>query len=199
MWDGLKTITDYIELQLCSLCLCSLQLLQTSPILCSTWTTISSTGKAWMRGSFTAFDRLRSRCCSVWSWDSAVQGSRTLSCWVVSLSLAARPAKGPPRLHSPASVARQASTCPSILKPQKDFLTGSCSSNTAGLTTLSDKNCDKLTRTHNILMNFLCLPGIRSVAGQVTWLREGPQMPPGKASTLLIITQALLSACEIAV
>lgn len=100
----------------------------------------------------------------------------------LSLSLAAQPAKGPPRLHSPASVARQASTRPSIQKPQKDFLTGSCNSDTAGLTTLSDKNCDKLTQTHNIPMNFSCLPGIRSVAGQVTWLREGPQMPPGKAS-----------------
>lgn len=35
-------------------------------------------------------------------------------------------------------------------------------------TTLSDENCDKQTWTHSILMNFSCLPGIRSVAGQVT-------------------------------
>lgn len=39
----------------------SRQLLQIFPILCSTWTTTLSTGKAWMRGSCTACDRLQSR------------------------------------------------------------------------------------------------------------------------------------------
>lgn len=52
----------------------SLQLLQTFPILCSTWTTTSSTGKVWMRGSCTACDRLQSRLCSVQPWDFAVWG-----------------------------------------------------------------------------------------------------------------------------
>lgn len=48
-------------------------------------------------------------------------------------------------------------------------------------------------------MNLSCLSGIRSVAGQVTWLREGPYRPPGKASVPLITTWALPSACEVAV
>lgn len=35
--------------------------------------------------------------------------------------------------------------------------------------------------THSILMNYLCLFGMGGVAGQVTWLRETPQRPPGEA------------------
>lgn len=67
-------------------------------------------------------------------------GAALLSRAGASLSL---PAKGPPRLHSPASVARRASTCPSIQKPQKDFLTGSRSSDNAGFTALLDENCEQ--------------------------------------------------------
>lgn len=148
-------------------------LLQTFPILCSTWTTTSSTGKALTRGSCTACDPLQSRSCSVQSWDHTVRGRPPPSCWCVSLPAspasqsASQPAKGPPRLHSPASVARRASTCPSTQKPQKDFLTGGCSSQARQMRTVT-----KRTRTYSIFLNFSCLSGIRSVAGQVTWLRE---------------------------
>lgn len=92
------------------------QLLQTSPILCSTWTTTSSIGKAWMRGSCTACDHLPSRCCSVCALGLCnLRQTSSLSLgWGGSLSLPAQPAKGLPRLHSPASVAHRASTCPSI-------------------------------------------------------------------------------------
>lgn len=82
--------TKHITLSLKTHLLSSPQLLQTSPILCSTWTTTSSTGKAWMRGSCTACDRLQSRRCSVRPWDSAVRGSPPLSCWGVSLPASQR-------------------------------------------------------------------------------------------------------------
>lgn len=53
-------------------------------------------------------------------------GAALLSPARASLSLPAQPATGPPCLHSSASVACWASTSPSIQKPQKDFLAGSC-------------------------------------------------------------------------
>lgn len=179
-------------------CLC-VQLLQISPILCSTWTTTSSTGKAWMRGSCTACDRLQSRHCSVrpgtlWS------GVAVLSPAGVSLSLPAQPAKGPPRLHSPASVARQAFTCPSKQKPQKDFLTGSCSGNIASSTTLSDENCDKQTRTHKQHPYELLVPLRHSQcswSGDIT--ERGSLQASWQSIRPLITTWALLFACEVAV
>lgn len=58
-----------------------LQLLQTFPILCSTWITTLNTGKAWMSGSCTAWDPLLNRSCIVRLWGSVIRGSRFLSCW----------------------------------------------------------------------------------------------------------------------
>ncbi|MEQ2157630.1 hypothetical protein GOODEAATRI_003671 [Goodea atripinnis] len=130
------------------------QLLRTSPILCSTWTTTSSTGKALMSGSCTACDHLRSSCCSVRTLMRPIIWGRTFfSTAEASLSPSAQARHtGPPSLHSPASVARRAPTCPSTTENHRG--TSSHCGNAAGFTRLSDGNCDHQTRTSSFLMNF---------------------------------------------
>lgn len=149
------------------------QLLQTSPILCSTWTTTSSIGKAWMRGSCTACDHLPSRCCSVCALGlcNLRQTSSLSLSWLGGVSLPASPASqgaSSPSLSCFRSTPSVHMSVHTENHRRTSFLTGSCSCNAAGFTSLSYANCDKQTRTRSILTNFLCLSGNHSVAGQVT-------------------------------
>lgn len=159
MYFMLRHLIDHFPL--------SPQLLQIFLILCSIWTTTSSTGKDLMSGSCTAWGPLLNRQRRGWRPPSpAVLSSRG---WDVSLSV---PARGSQRLHPTASVASQAST--QSVHTEWALYLAVAATRLPSIQLLADGKLWKQTQTHSIRMNFSCLSGIHSVACQAPRLRDDP-------------------------